>query len=133
MEWIKEFNNNYANTVMAATPFIIAITSWLFYKLYHESKLNEGDAANIVKPCFWSFGEQYKILAVHKFEKSDHVSGYNHISQNSRPDQWAQFIQIKSSLLGFRYTVVPNNCDDILRVIISRNGKETWKSIHFNN
>jgi hypothetical protein len=50
MDWLKEFNNDYANAVQAITPIVLAFVSWIYYKLYRESKLNEGDAASIVAP-----------------------------------------------------------------------------------
>ena len=132
MKWIQEFNNNYATAVIAITPFLIGIISWLYYKLYKESKLKEGDASYIVKPVFWTIGKKYRILAVHNFRKSNDISGYDHIAQNSRPDQWSKLIDIKSSFFGLRYKIVPINKDDILSVIISRNGKEKWRSVIFN-
>lgn len=133
MDWLKEFNNDYANAVQAITPFVLAFASWIYYKLYRESKLNEGDAASIVAPVFWTLGDKFKILAVHKFESSDDdISGYIHISQNSRPDQWQKLIHIKKSMLGLRHEIVPIKNSDILVVIISRDGKEKWKSVHFN-
>ena len=52
MEWLKQFNSDYANAIQAITPIVIGLVSWVYYKLYKESKLNEGDAASIVKPIF---------------------------------------------------------------------------------
>lgn len=130
--WLKDFNDNYATAISAITPFIIGIISWLYYKVYTESKRQEGDAASIVKPIFWSIGKKYKILAVHNYEKSEDVSGYTHIAQNSRPDQWQKLISIKNSFLNLRFEVKPINSNDILSVIISRNGKEKWRVIEFN-
>ena len=120
--------------MQAITPIVLGVISWFYFKLYKESKLNEGDAASYVKPVFWLFyfWENYKILAVHKFIVSEDVSGYDHISQNSRPDQWQELIEIKNSILGLRYRIVPKNKEDILEVIISRNGKEKWKVVPFN-
>ena len=118
--------------MQAILPFIIGLVSWLYYKLYKESKLNEGDAASIVSPIFWTVGDKYKILAAHKFEASDDISGYTHISQNSRPDQWQKLIEIKKSFLGLRHEVIPREKSYILTIIISRNGKEKWKAIKFN-
>tara|TARA_R110002073_G_scaffold271385_1_gene434748 strand:- start:12 stop:356 length:345 start_codon:yes stop_codon:yes gene_type:complete len=101
--------------------------SWFYYTLYKESKLNEGDAASIVNPTFWTLGDKYKILAVHKFETSDDISGYKYISQNSRPDQWQKLIEVKKSILGLKHEIVPKEKSYILKIIISRNGTEKWK------
>ncbi|MBS0497461.1 MAG: hypothetical protein JSR51_07430 [Proteobacteria bacterium] len=132
MDWLKQFNNDYANAVQAITPIVLAFVSWLYYKLYKESKLNEGDAASIVSSVFWTLGDKFKILAVHKFELSDDISGYKHVSQNSRQDQWQALIQIKKSIFGIRHEIVPLNANDILVVVISRDGKEKWKTVQFN-
>lgn len=132
MDWLKEFNTNYANAIQAITPFVLAVVSGLYYKLYKESKLDQGDAASIVKPVFWTFGTRFKIMAVHKFEASNDVSGYRHLSQNSRPDQWQKLIEVKRSVFGFRHEICPRNEGDILEVVISRNGTEKWKIIPFN-
>ncbi|MBS0353160.1 MAG: hypothetical protein JSR83_04565 [Proteobacteria bacterium] len=118
--------------MQALTPIALGIISWVYFKLYKESKLNQGDAASIVKPVFGTLGDKYKILAVHKYEASNEASGYTHISQNSRPDQWRLLIEIRRSFLGMRHEVVPRNNDDILDVIISRDGTEKWKVIPFN-
>lgn len=132
LEYIKYFNDHYASAVQALTPFIIGFISWMYFKLYREAKLEEGDAALNVKPKFWSFGKQYKIMAVHQYEESDDISGYKHIGQNSRPDQWKKLIKIEPSMLGLRYKIVPIKKESILTVVISRNGKEKWKLINFN-
>ncbi len=136
---LKQFNTDYAtaiqaiaNTVQALTPIVLGLISWVYFKLYKESKLNQGDAASIVKPVFWTFGDKFKILAVHKYQASNDTSGYTHVSQNSRPDQWQLLIEIRKTLLGIRHEVAPKNQDDILDVIISRNGTEKWKVIPFN-
>ena len=71
-------------------------------------------------------------MAVHKYEASDDISGYRHISQNSRPDQWQKIIEIRKSFLGLRHEVVPADKKDVLDVVISRDGKEKWKVIPFN-
>ena len=94
--------------------------------------MEKGDAASIVKPVFWTLGKKYKIFATHKFKESDDISGYKHLSQNSRPDQWKKLINIKNTFLWLRFKVTPSNSDDILRIVISRNGKEKWRTINFN-
>ena len=132
MNWLKHFNDNYAQAVQALTPVIIGLISWFYFKFYKESKLKEGDAASIVKPIFWTIGKKYKILATNQFEKSDDISGYKHLNQNSRPDQWAELIDIRSSYFNMRHQILLKNDSDILTVVISRNGKEKWKTISFN-
>jgi hypothetical protein len=133
LDWLKNFNNSYSGAVQALTPIILGVISFVYYKIYKERQLKEGDAASIIKSKFWSLGRKFKILAVHKFEKSNQdVSGYKHLGQNSRPDQWRDIIDIKSSFFKLRHEVVPKNRNDILTVIISRDGKEKWKVIQFN-
>ncbi len=132
LELIKDFNRDYASAISAITPFLLGLISWIYYKIYTESKMREGDAALIVKPVFWTFGGKYKILAAHKFEESEDISGYKHISQNSRPDQWGKIINIKNTFLCMRFKVIPYNSVDILTIVISRNGKEKWRTINFN-
>ena len=133
-ESLKNFNDNYANAVQAIILIFAGVVSRPFYELYKESRLRKGDAALIVKPVFNNiFGKKYRILAVHQYEKSNNPSGYEHISQNSRSDQWGKLIKIKSSYFGFRYRIIPINDDNILSVIISRNGKEKWRTMNFNH
>jgi len=132
LDWLKQFNTDYAGAVQAITPFALGIISWIYFRLYKESKLNEGDAASIVKPVFWTIGDKFKILAVHKYEASNDISGFTHVSQNSRSDQWQSLIEIRKSILGLRHEVVPKSENDILNVIISRDGTEKWKVIPFN-
>lgn len=134
-QWLHYFNDNYATAIQALSPFVIAFASWFYYKTYKESKLSEGDAALDVDNKFTNyFGNKYKILAVHKFEKSEDISGYKHISQNSRTDQWEKLININSDSYCFftKYKITPKNKHDVLTVIISRNGKEKWHTINLN-
>jgi hypothetical protein len=84
-----------------------------------------------VGSMFWTLEKKYRVTALHKYEPSNDISGYRQI-QHSRPDQWRKLIQIKSSLFGLRHVVVPLNKDDVLAVIISRNGQEIEKVINFN-
>lgn len=130
--WLQTFNDSYSGAVQALTPFILAIVSFVYYKLIKERELKEGDAASEVGSVFWTFGRRLKILAVHQYEKSDDVSGYRHLGQNSRPDQWEKIISIQSSFCNLKHKIVPKNKDDVLTVIISRNGKEKWKVMSFN-
>lgn len=84
-----------------------------------------------ISPTFWTLGQKFRITAVHKYLPSDGPSGYKQI-QHSRPDQWQELISIKSSLCNLRHRVYPKNNEDVLAVIISRNGKENQKVINFN-
>ena len=132
LTWLKNFNNDYSGAVQALTPVIIGIVSFFYFQIYKESKSEEGDAALMLKPVFWSIGRKFKILAVHKYEISEDISGYRHAGQNSRPDQWSKLIRIESKYLNLRHEVIPVKKEDILTVIISRNGKEKWRTIDFN-
>lgn len=134
MEWLKNFNSDYAGAVQALTPFILGFISWFYYGVYKNSTQKEGDAVSIVSPIFWTVGDKYKILAVHKYKISDNSLGdYDHVSQNSRPDQWQQLIEIKKSFFRLKHEITAKNSDDILTVVISRNGTENWKTIYFNH
>ena len=87
----------------------------------------------IVSNKFLTLGKKYKILAVHQYEKiDDNISGYRQLGQNSRPHQWKKLIKIKSSFFNLKHEIIPINPKDILTVVISRNGKENYKSIEFN-
>lgn len=132
MDWLKQFNSDYANAVQAITPIVLGVISWVYFRVYRESKLNEGDAASIAKPVFWTLGDKFKILAVHKYEASNDVSGFRHVSQNCRSDQWQALIEIRKSILGLRHEIVPRDEKDVLDVVISRDGAEKWKVIPFN-
>jgi len=133
LNWFKGFNSNYAEAVQALTPILLGFISFAYYKVYKERQLKEGDAASSVRPSFWTLGRKFKILAVHKYEKSeDDVSGYKHLGQNSRKDQWKKLIKIKSYYFNLKHEIIPKDSEDILTVIISRNGKEKWKNISFN-
>ncbi|MFC1538739.1 hypothetical protein ACFL6H_04885 [Candidatus Latescibacterota bacterium] len=130
--YLKVFNDSYSNAVIAIAMTIGAILAYLYKRTYEESKKDEGDASLIVKPIFWTFGRKYKILAVHKYEQSNSSSsGYVDKGQNSRPDQYLKLIRIES-FFNLRFSIEPINEDDILIVVISRNGKERWRTIHFN-
>lgn len=134
LSFLRDINENYANVIQALTPFVIGVFSFFYYKVYQESKLEDGDAANIVSPNFINWWwQKYKILAVHQYEKSDDISGYKHLGQNSRPDQYNKLIKVNSSgFLKINKEIIPRNKDCILTVVISRNGKEKWKTMEFN-
>lgn len=84
-----------------------------------------------IDPAFWTLGQKFRISAVHQYLPSDDPSGYTQI-QLSRPDQWKALITIKSHLYNLRHTVCPVNKEDVLAVVISRDGKENEKIIYFN-
>jgi hypothetical protein len=113
---------------IAAMLFVGVVSQWVGQRLNHSFAL----ARERKKPVFFSLGPRYKILAVHRYEVSDDVSGYRHLGQNSRPDQWQKLVTIESSVFGFRHKVIPIESQDILDVVISRDGKEQWKVIPFN-
>lgn len=52
MEWLKNFNNDYAGAVQALTPFLLGFIFWFYYGVYKNSMQKEGDAASIVSPVF---------------------------------------------------------------------------------
>ena len=83
-----------------------------------------------VSPTFWTLGKKFRIDAVHKYVPSDDASGYSQY-QHSRPDQWNKLIEVKSTL-NTRHTVTPVDKNDVLVVVISRDGKENEKHIYFN-
>lgn len=118
-----------ADILAGVGSFLVAIFTFFIARRF----VDRGDVA---KPVFYNFfREKPRILAVHKYEKSDsEVSGYKHLGQNSRPDQREKLIKVNKSksLFGIRYEIEPLNKDDILTVIISKNGRENWKSISFN-
>ncbi|WP_275272429.1 hypothetical protein, partial [Limnobacter sp. P1] len=84
-----------------------------------------------IDPTFWIFGRKFRVAAVHKYLPSDNPSGYEQI-QHSRPDQWQALITINSNLFNLRHVGIPANKDDVLAVVISRNGKENEEVIYFN-
>lgn len=105
----------------------------LDFKLFNLNlSFKKRETGKAIKPKFFSFGKKYKIIAVHKFEKSDDISGYKHMGQNSRQDQWQEFIKIESSFFNLIHEIIPNHKDDILTVIISMNGQKHCDYIDFN-
>jgi hypothetical protein len=131
LEFLKEFNSHYANAAQVIVTVGLAWLSWMYYTFYKEAKLNQGDAASMVKPAFWSIGTKYRILNVVEQIPSPTGPGYEQVSANQRRDLWEKLIRIESCL-GIRHRVVPFDSKKCLIVIISRDGKEPWKSIHFN-
>lgn len=88
-------------------------------------------ATHRIDPTFWTLGRKFRVTAVHKYLRSDHPSGYDQ-TQHSDSDQWQALITIKSNLCNLRHTVLPANKEDVMAVVISRNGKENEKIIYFN-
>ncbi len=87
--------------------------------------------SEVIKPKFFARKGTFKIAAVHQFEKTDRdVSGYVHLGQNSRPDQWQRLIEVRSSFFGLRHEIIPIRSDLILTVIVDFRGK--WKNTSFN-
>jgi len=37
--WLENIDKNYANAIQALTPFVIGISSFIYYKFYKESKI----------------------------------------------------------------------------------------------
>jgi len=109
--------------IMALSPLLFKIASFV----RSEEK---GDANSIVSPRFFSL-RGYKILAVHQYEQSDDVSGYKHLGQNSRKDQWEKLIRIERRFRCF-YRIAPIDPSHILTVVISRDSKEKWRTVFFN-
>ena len=104
------------------------------FNILKPKKENNYDISVSRRFSTWPW-QKYYILAVHQYKRSDNEpSGYKHLGQNSRPDQWRKLIEIKTSFLGFKRKIIliPKNPDDILTVVISRNGVERWKTIKFN-
>jgi len=127
---IKLFDliEKYPTTTVLITGFLVFlkdIVKTLFSKFKNTS--------DYIKPVFWTFGKKYKIVAVHQYEISDsNISGFKHLGQNSRPDQYNKLIKINSSFLNLRHEIIPLNKEDILTVVISRDGQEKDKCIDFN-
>lgn len=137
-DWVSSLTSAEQWAFGIVAVLIVGIVSqWVGQRVSHSLAIvREGraqaNATAIAFPKFWSFTRQYKILAVHKYQASNDVSGFTHLSQNSRPDQWRQLIKIQPTFLGFRYEVTPLNSADFLDVVISRDGREQWKVISFN-
>ncbi len=113
----------------------VAIAGGLvLYHLFGIGKVKKEKTSSIVSPIFWtSWNKKIRIDAVHEYEKSNDISGYKHLSQNSRPDQINSLVKIVPRWLGLKSEVIPLDNLKILRVIVSRDGKEIANSIHFNN
>lgn len=129
MEWLKNFNNNYANAVAALTPFVIGLVSWIYYRVYKESQLKNAGTMYI-SPVFWSFRERHRVDTVKRFELTDDRKNYKEIETLYTPESWGEYIEVKRAF--FRTKIVPKNSSDILAVTIKRKPHENWKVIYFN-
>lgn len=129
MEWLKTFNDNYANAVAALTPFVIGVVSWLYYSVYKESKTKNSGTV-YVTPVFWSFRQEHRIDTLKRFELTEDKKNYKEIETLYTPESWGEYIEVKRC--GFRTEVVPKNSSDILAVTIKRKPHENWKVIYFN-
>lgn len=129
MDWLKGFNNNYANAVAALTPFVIGVVSWLYYSVYKESKTNNSGTV-YVAPAYWSFRQTHRIDTLKRFELTEDKKNYKEIETLYTPESWGQYIEVRRR--GFKTEVVPKNSSDILAVTIKRKPYENWKVIYFN-
>lgn len=130
---LKNINDEYSYAIQALTPIVFGVVSVYYFKFVKEKEMKSGDAALLIKPSFKSFGKKYEIQAVHEFEKSDsNSSGYNHLGQNSRPDQWGKLIKVESKFFNCYHKVTSKTNKTYLQVHISRDGTEKWKIIEFN-
>ncbi|GAB1411239.1 hypothetical protein MASR1M90_23930 [Desulfovibrionales bacterium] len=139
---LRTINDHYAQAILALTPLIFLIFGYVgnkFLKNFDALKIyinkkNESDefSGKAISGSFFTFGRKFRILAVHQYIKDDgSPSGYKHERQLSRPDQWSEVISIKSKF-NLYHKVIAKNKDDILDIVISRNGKENWRVISFN-
>ena len=129
MEWLKSFNDNYANAVSALTPFVIGVVSWLYYSVYKESKTKNAGTV-YVPPVFWSFRQKYRIDTLKRFELTEDMKNYKEIETLYTPESWGQYIEVKR--IGLKTQIVPKNASDILAVTLKRRPHENWKVIYFN-
>lgn len=129
MDWLKTFNDNYANAVAALTPLVIGVVSWLYYSVYKESK-TKNSGTIYVAPDFWSFRQKHRIDTLKRFELTEDKKNYKEIETLYTPESWGQYIDVKRC--GFKTEVVPKDSSDILAVTIKRKPYENWKVIYFN-
>lgn len=128
LKWLENFNNNYANAIQTILLIFSLIGNVILFFIANKKK----NTTSSVKNIWFSISDKFRISAVHKYEKSNEdLSGYRHISQNSRSDQWKKLIEVRRKNIFWLY-IVPVDPTDILEVVISRNGKEINKVIEFN-
>lgn len=129
MEWLKIFNDNYANAVSAFTPFVIGVVSFIYYGIYRESQLkNKGQV--YISPTFWSLRENHRIDTLKRFKLTDDKKNYQEIETLYTPESWGKYIEVKRQL--FKTTIIPRNESEILVLTIKRKPNENWKIIYFN-
>lgn len=132
METLTEIINWIENHPIIGTGILGAIGYTTISILRFFGKLLTKKTSDHLNPTFFARKKDFKIIATHRYEKSDSdISGYKHLGQNSRPDQWSKYITPKSSLFGLRQTIIPKNPNDILTVIIDLKGKH--RCIEFNH
>ena len=129
MEWLKTFNNDYANAVMALTPIIIGVVSWGYYRVYRESKTKQS-AAIMIKPSFVSLKNELRIDTVKRFKFTDDSKNYQAIETLYTPQSWKEYIRIDRRFL--RTQVISTKPQEMLLVTIKRHPYENWKMIAFN-
>lgn len=129
MEWLKSLNDNYATAVVALTPFVIGVVSWLYYGMYKESQTKNAGTV-YVPPVFWSLRENHRIDTLKRFKLTDDKKNYEETEALHTPESWSEYIEIKRRC--FRTQIVPKNDSDILAVTIKRKPQENWKVIYFN-
>lgn len=95
----------------------------LFYKLWQINKKNN---TSLISPIWTKLWAKYHVLAVHELSKD--ISGNDIQTQHN---DWENYIEIKDCV--FWYKVIPKFLNQRLIVVISRDRKESYKSIHFNN
>jgi hypothetical protein len=122
INWIEEHPVVGAAILGSLGYTVVGISKTIFRKLSKNSTR--------VSPTFWTLRKKFRIDTVHKYVPSDDTSGYKQY-QHSRPDKWSKLIEVKS-ILNLRHTVTPLDKNDVLVVLISRDGKENEKLIYFN-
>lgn len=96
MEWLKSFNDNYANEVSALTPFVIGVVSWLYYSVYKESKTKNAGTV-YVPPVSWSFRQKYRIDTLKRFELTEDMKNYKEIETLYTPERGANTSKLNAS------------------------------------
>ena len=129
MDWLKSFNDNYANAVAALTPFVIGLVSWIYYGVYKEA-LTKSASIMYIPPAFWSLQENHRIDTVKRFDFADDRKNYKELETLYTPESWREYIEVKRSC--FRTRITPRNSSDILAVTIKKRPDENWKIIYFN-
>jgi len=122
INWIEEHPVVGAAILVSIGYTVVGISKTIIQKLSKDPIR--------VNPTFWTLGRKFRIDSVHKYVPSNDTSGYKQY-QHSRPDQWSSLIEVKS-ILNLRHTVTPIDKNDVIVVLISRDGKETEKHIYFN-